>query len=346
MKKGFIVTLYCLFLCVGFAQELKIKINHQYQDQGMVYESNYVSHENTVFLVERLQYYISGFVLKYNDGSIKTIEDQYILVSSNISDYEFFNADSIGNLGDIDSIGFSIGVDEDANHSDPTSYSFGHSLALTNPSMHWGWTAGYRFIAFEGLCDNDNDNEAEKMMQMHVTGDDNYYTAVPMINVEPEEIDGDFMIEFIFDLYYLLQGYKLDEVGVKHGVSEVHEQMLENIENGIVFVDEVLIDTTYVIDTTLLVDTTEGTSSIYENSLNYSITIHKGTSYAPTIFYQFKATENVNLQVLDLFGKVVYEVDNLHYEGNHFIKKELANGYYFAKFNVANKMYTERFIVQ
>lgn len=217
--------------------------------------------------------------------------------------------------------------------------------------MHWGWTAGYRFIAFEGLCDNNDDNEAEKLMELHITGDDNYYTEVPMIDVSPEEIDGDIQIEFIFDLYQLLNDYRVEEIGVKHGVSEMHGQMLDNIGNGIVFVDSVLevvdevIDTTESEDTTEVIDSTEETSSIYETEKNYNISIHSGSSYAPTIFYQFQESENITLQILDLFGKVVYEADDLHFEGNHFVKKELSKGYYFAKFRIDEKAYTEKFII-
>ena len=344
MKKYLSLILLMCLLQVVNAQELKIKINHQYQDQRMMYDSNYLDHEGTVFLIERLQYYLSGFVIKYNDGTTKSIDDQYLLVSSNISNYEFFDADSIGNLSEIDSIGFSLGVDEDANHSDPNSYPNGHALTLTNPSMHWGWTAGYRFIAFEGLCDNNDDNEAEKLMELHITGDDNYYTEVPMINVTPEEVDGDIQIELVFDLYQLLNEYQVEKIGVKHGVSEMHEQMLTNIGNGIVFVDSVL--EVVEIDTTQTVDTTEETSSIYEGQKNYNISIHIGSSYAPTIFYQFEMTNNVTLQLVDLYGKVVYQADDLHFEGNHFVKKELSKGYYFAKFTVEGRAYTERFIVQ
>lgn len=122
MKNYFSLILFVCGIHLVNAQELKIKINHQYQDQRMMLDSNYLDHHGTVFIIERMQYYISGFVLKFNDGSTINIDDQYILASSNISNYEFFNADSISNLSELDSIGFSLGVDEEANHSDPNGF--------------------------------------------------------------------------------------------------------------------------------------------------------------------------------------------------------------------------------
>ena len=40
-----------------------------------------------------------------------------------------------------------LGVDPAHNHADPSTYASDHPLSLQNPTMHWGWSAGYRFMA-------------------------------------------------------------------------------------------------------------------------------------------------------------------------------------------------------
>lgn len=327
------------------AQELKIKINHQFQDLEMYYDTTYLDETGMGFQVGRFQYYIGHFTLKFDDGSTLLLDDQYILASSNITNYEFFDAGTISNLENLDSIGFYVGVHQNYNHEDPNGYASGHPLRLTNPSMHWGWSAGYRFIAFEGLVDKNDDGTMDKLMEMHITGDNSYFTKVPMVDVDPVADGNDYEIEFICDVYQLLNDYAVKDIGVKHGPSEMHDQMLRNIRGGIVFVDEVLETSAYVDSVRNSADTAS-TSSILENGIKHNISIHTGDSYAPTIFYNFASTSSVDLEVVDLYGKVVYCANNLPFEGNHFIKKELANGYYFAKFVVENQVYTERFVVQ
>ena len=98
MKHLALFSILILIFNIGRAQELSIKINHQYQNQLMMYDSNYLDHSGTVFLIERLQYYLSGFKLKFKDGSVKELNEEYILVSSNISNYKFFNTKIIENL--------------------------------------------------------------------------------------------------------------------------------------------------------------------------------------------------------------------------------------------------------
>ena len=42
-----------------------------------------------------------------------------------------------------------------------------HLLAPQVPSMHWGWAAGYRFIALEG-------GTSDGTLEIHALGDDNH----------------------------------------------------------------------------------------------------------------------------------------------------------------------------
>lgn len=96
-----------------------------------------------------LRYYISGVTLHLRDGKNVSFPETYILVD--IRDVQRFPLGDADVSAGIDSITFHIGVDQARNHLDPTTYPDWHPLALKNPSMHWGWAAGYRFVTYEGM---------------------------------------------------------------------------------------------------------------------------------------------------------------------------------------------------
>ncbi|HYG52785.1 MAG TPA: MbnP family protein [Flavobacteriales bacterium] len=56
--------------------------------------------------------------------------------------------------GDYTGMKLGYGVDSSRNHLDPTAYDPKHPLSYNQAnSMHWGWTAGYIFMKFEGRAD-------------------------------------------------------------------------------------------------------------------------------------------------------------------------------------------------
>jgi hypothetical protein len=77
----------------------------------------------------------------------------------------------------LEKIQFSIGVDGAHNHLDPASYPSNHPLAPKNPTMHWGWTSGYRFIALEGFAGADS-SSVNNNFQIHTVGDANYHNVI------------------------------------------------------------------------------------------------------------------------------------------------------------------------
>ena len=69
----------------------------------------------------------------------------------------------------LEQITYSIGVVEELNHLDPSTYPDDHPLAHQNPSMHWGWTSGYRFLCLDGHMLSD-------VVQIHALGDANLFS--------------------------------------------------------------------------------------------------------------------------------------------------------------------------
>ncbi len=135
---------------------------------------------------EMLRYYISGVTLHLRNGSSASFPDTYILVD--IRDVQRFPIGNADVSSGIDSITFHIGVDQARNHLDPTTYPDWHALALKKPSMHWGWSAGYRFVTYEGMAGT-SAGTLSAAFQIH-TLDDKLYTrcSVPLGGIVSPEI--------------------------------------------------------------------------------------------------------------------------------------------------------------
>jgi hypothetical protein len=87
----------------------------------------------------------------------------------------------------VEAISFHVGVDSAHNHLDPGQYAVSHPLGPKSPSMHWGWAAGYRFIAIEGNSGLNLRSE----YQLHGLGDRNYLKTEivnPMVTSSSEDI--------------------------------------------------------------------------------------------------------------------------------------------------------------
>ena len=140
-----------VFLCCAnnlLAQKtVRLKINHFLNNNTFVSGQMATNNLGSNFQVDRIQYYISEITL-YHDNTTTKLAGKHLLVNANTA-----VNDSLGvfNIISLDSISFGIGVDTAYNHLDPAYYFPGHPLAPQSPSMHWGWTAGYRFVVYEGF---------------------------------------------------------------------------------------------------------------------------------------------------------------------------------------------------
>ena len=171
--------LFSLFLGIilqaSFAQssEVELQIHPNWAGNAFNFSTVY-SGGDCEYKITRLQYYVSEIKIKYDGGKSYLIKDLYFLVSA--------EKDTVLSLGilpvsNIEGIEFSIGVDQAANHLDPSTYPSSHPLALKNPSMHWGWTSGYRFIALEGNSNGGTGTTFNKNFQIHTVEDLNYRTV-------------------------------------------------------------------------------------------------------------------------------------------------------------------------
>lgn len=187
--KNLLVALLCLVsMPVLQASEIAITIAPRAEDQsqfklGNVYKGR---HKGGFYTPTMLRYYISGITLHLGNGTNVPFPDTYILVD--VRDVQRFPIGNADVSAGIDSITFHIGVDQARNHLDPTTYPDWHPLALKNPSMHWGWAAGYRFVTYEGKAGT-SAGSINATFQIH-TLDDKLYTkcSVPLGGMVSNEI--------------------------------------------------------------------------------------------------------------------------------------------------------------
>jgi hypothetical protein len=138
--------------------------------QSFAYGQTTEAEPGYFFNVSRLQYYVSEITMVHDGGQRTLAEDLHLLIDP--------AKDSVFVLGtfdinDLEQIEFWIGVDSAHNHLDPSTYPENHPLAHHDPSMHWGWAGGYRFIVMEGVAGY-TPGFLSGGYQIHTIGDENY----------------------------------------------------------------------------------------------------------------------------------------------------------------------------
>lgn len=194
MKKYLLLLAAILMLhpSVFSQNNIRLNIHHKLNETGFNINTAAVNNMNHDFKVTRLQYYICQFTIKHNGGTETEINDLWVLADG----IDGTTTIDLGNhdINEVEGIAFHIGVDQEHNHLDPASFQEDHPLAPKHPSMHWGWNAGYRFLAFEGMG-GANYNQG---IELHGLGDDNFFeivldlNAIPSANVINIEVDADY----------------------------------------------------------------------------------------------------------------------------------------------------------
>jgi hypothetical protein len=187
-------------------------------------------------ILTRAEFYLSKFNLLGKDGKEVSFPDNYMLINTDDNQSKHL-VGSIDNGMDLNSLSFYIGVNKEKNHLDPTTYPEEHPLALKEPSMHWGWAGGYRFMAIEGQVDLDNDSKPETDLQYHNLGDDLYKQAV--VSIETDETASSIDITLVLDYTKLFEKLTMIGNNIVHGSSTKNATMIANATTGGFFKQEI-----------------------------------------------------------------------------------------------------------
>lgn len=320
-----LVTALIVLVGANAQTNVNLKLNHYWNGEVFNYGQNYTDHDGRAVNITRVQYYLSDFDLTHDGAQTTNLPSTYILASGNITDYSLGTA----TLTNLEAIDFDLGIDNATNHLDPSAYTSPDPLAIQNPSMHWGWSAGYRFLVIEGKVDSDDDGTPDKSFQFHVVADDSYLTSVTAVNTAGTENGTDLDINVDVNIADWVYNVNLITAGLNHGVFTVNGTVMANTNTYTVFNANI------------------GLSIANSPKLKHNIYFDCTQAYAPTIFYKIPSAKSVKLTITDISGKVVILENALSNAGNYFIKKELKTGTYLASFETeTGAVINEKFIVQ
>lgn len=206
------------------SNELTLSFYHIAGKSDFVFNDQIYTTDNTTKITfSRAQLYLSNFTITHDGGVETPIPDSYLLISASTEDY------SLGNFPfeNIEGVSFYVGIDSITNHGDPSVYPDGNPLANQNPEMHWGWAAGYRFLAIEGNYDAANDNTFQGVFQYHSVGDA-YYKQLSFSINDATASDEDKNLVFELDWLALLNGVDIAENSIIHGSGNIVDIIMEN----------------------------------------------------------------------------------------------------------------------
>ena len=240
MKRSISILIFLLInsLVFGQAKEVSIHLNHKYNGANFNFDSTYVVDGNTPIKFNRLEYYLHIKSLISNDGETTNLSDNYLLVNPNQNQYNI----GVHNVENINSIEFHLGVDpdiNDANPNDPSLWENSHPLANQIPSMHWGWSAGYIFLALEAMIDKQEDGILESPLTFHIV-DGPYYSSINLSNLSSELtgiIETENTVTFHMDVNYekILYNVNVSNGGIFMGLYDENTEIVNNISSNNVF---------------------------------------------------------------------------------------------------------------
>ena len=216
------LSAFCLVLTAQ--QDVVLKINQKAGDANLESSTGYTVDAGYDLNFTRLQYYICDITIIHDGGQETKASDVYILVNALEDDtYNIGNYD----IEEVEGLRFFIGVDPKANHSDPTLWPMGHPLALQNPTMHWGWAAGYRFAAIEGKAGN----RLTFTYQVHALGDQHYGEVA--LDVAGKNNGSEIEIELNADYLRLFDGLDVSSGLIEHSDAPKAGQLLTNLKENV-----------------------------------------------------------------------------------------------------------------
>ncbi|MBL7796604.1 MAG: hypothetical protein JNJ90_08890 [Saprospiraceae bacterium] len=223
------VLLSALIVVAGsvFAQnnDVVFRFDHRVGSEPLALNSTiFTLPDGRKALLTRAEFYIAEIELNKPDGSKLPLNNVYLLVNANTPNRTY--GAGIWPVEQITGLTLHLGVDAAHNHLDPSAYPAGHPLANQNPTMHWGWTAGYRFMAIEGLLDKNGDNIPETIFQYHNLGDSLYQTVE--LTGTGTLASGVLQVDLKLDYARLFD--KLDMSGnlTQHGSGPINATMMQN----------------------------------------------------------------------------------------------------------------------
>ncbi len=150
---------------------VSVEFDNRVGDQKLALGTPYKNWAGEEFTVTTLNYFVSNFSLKKDDGTVVKIPNQYFLIRQADPKTHTFQLPNVPS-GNYAEISFVVGVDsvkslapitERTGALDVTSYG--------DDGMYWSWNSGYIFLKFEGTSPvAPVRTSGKRQFQLHVGG--------------------------------------------------------------------------------------------------------------------------------------------------------------------------------
>lgn len=211
------------FTQISAQKDVFFTVKHKLGVADFAFNTSATNDLGKTFDISRIDYYMSGFVIIHDGGqTINVPKDVIILakgsnnVVKNLGNYDVTN---------VEGISFSIGVPAIYNNTDPTLYVAPNPLAPQSPSMHWGWSAGFRFLALEGMAGN----ALNINYQMHGLWNDNYFSQTHTLAGVTS--GNKIYINLDADYTQAVKGIDVSTGPIDHGVNATDLTVLKNFRD-------------------------------------------------------------------------------------------------------------------
>ena len=319
--KNIYLLILAFVLSVGGTQaqnSITLEIDHRLGGAGFAFDTA-TDQDDYVFDLSRLQYYVSRIKIEHDGGTLTTIEDTWLLVDANgAGTFDL----GIHDIEVVEGLRFTIGVGQDVNHNDPASWPTTHPLYPQNPSMHWGWASGYRFVCMEGHA---GPSTPDNLFEIHALGDDNYNPT--FITLDAAAMDGQITIPIIAEYSNSLIGIDVSSGLINHAIDGVSIPFLQNF-NEEVFSAGVV-------------------NSLEENEFDGSMTISPNPSEGQaSLQVNLPEGENYGVNIIDLSGRSVHTMP-INTTNGSIDLPTLSSGLYIIELLQADKALTaQRWVVK
>lgn len=313
--------LFSLFAVAVSAQtDVTLKINHKFGIEDFAYGVAATNNLGNNFKANRLEYYVTQITIIHDGGTETSVPlDVVALVQPGT---EVSTEIDLGAypVTTIESVKFYIGVYEPINNADPGLFDESHPLGPKSPSMHWGWAAGYRFIAYEGFGGAD----FSQNFQLHGLGNENYFEVSSAVMVET--VGSTLVMNVNGDYAAGLNDIDLTAGTISHGTTGDAKKVLENWR-----------DLVFSVYTASLPSN--------ESSIN-AISIYPNPSQGA---FEINVSSSENFENIVIYNELGEQIQTILITGQNTITVELkAAGIYMITFTGGNgeTVETKRIIVQ
>ncbi len=211
-----------------------IQFNFAFEVDGeaLDYGQAYLINDDVVSF-DVAQYYIGELSLTMDNGSTLNFDDQYLLAVPNTS----ARADAGENVGKtITKVDFNVGVSPEENSQSEMDFTEREEtdvLAAQDPSMHWNWNTGYKFLRVDGDVDTDGDGVVDTGIAYHIGSDALLQALSVDSNIKIDQ--GDNSITFVLDLADFFANVDLSsEIDTHTGnVPELAQRLVNNYSTSI-----------------------------------------------------------------------------------------------------------------